>query len=615
MFETSIAVYRSLIAGGFATKPGNEQTLDFMPDEDALVRQRMALFVIKRETELRNSGLSAKLAAKTVKEELDSSEKYSRVAPKVLTPRTIQIWKKKKAQGGANALVPATQNSGNRGSRYDATYEKIAWDVLEELYLSNDRLSLGKLSANIEKKYRAKCAQEGIEPGDCGKRSLAAVLKALPADDVIKGRHDSATARKLRLQAQFYHKIEAPFDLIEIDSTTGDIMVVNEERVCIGRPTICLAVDAAMGFPVSIQLSLEAPKEALTIRALKDTMTERSDAFFEKFGIENRLRVSACALMVHSDQGPENSGPELSRIVEALGIEWAKNTPGCPDRKPFVERMMREVNEFLHTLPGATTSKDLPNRQRIDKAMLEATLTLDELEAALMKWAYDVYGKKLRRGIHSPLRHAESPTQCWERLECHVLNVKTPEEIRSVFCTRTVERTLQRYGIEVEGVQFNDKEGQLRRFISHVGVGAKLEVRYDPQDAREIAVVHKVEGFSNPLIVSAKMQGMPAISFAEARRLRQVNEEAKAEDLDARSTAIELALETQRKADSLGRGKLSNLKKAKAKEAERRKKVEAFEKSKVPPRSEISAVARANQPTPKLPITRRSNRPGMDLME
>lgn len=94
-----------------------------------------------------------------------------------------------------------------------------------------------------------------------------------------------------------------------------------------------------------------------------------------------------------------------------------------------------------------------------------------------------------------------------------------------------------------------------------------------------------------------------------------MSEEAKAEDLDARSTAIELALEAQRKADSLGRGKLSNLKKAKAKEAERRKKVEAFEKSKVPPRSEISAVARANQPTPKLPITRRSNRPGMDLME
>jgi len=615
MFEMTIAIYRSLIAGGYAHKPNGEKPTGFMPDQKAVLRQRMALFALRREDELREAGLTAESALKVIRSEIHEHEEFRRVVPAQLVLRTLQKWREKKLKGGANALIPKHANSGNSNRRYDELYEEIAWDVLEELYLTNDRLSLGKLSANVKKKYLDRCIELNRKPSDCGKRCLEAVLKSLPADDVIKARHDSATARKLRLQAQFYHRIEVPFDLIEIDSTLGDIMVVDGDRACIGRPTICVAVETATGWPLSVLLSLQAPREALTLRALKETMSERSDDFFDRFDIENRVRIVGFPQMVHSDQGSENSGYDLSRTVEALGMEWAKNTPGCPDRKPFVERMMREINEFLQTLPGATTSKDLPNRQRIEKAMLEATLTLDELEAVLMKWIYDVYGKKLRRGIHSPLRRAESPTECWERLEWRVLNVKTPDEIRNVFCSRTTERTLQRYGFEVEGVQFHGKDGQLRRFISQVGVGGRYEIRYDPEDAREIAVIHKEKGFPNPLVVSAKMEGMPAISFAEAKQLRVVSDESKTADFEARASAIELALSAQRKAGALGRGKISDMKKHRNKELQRRKNSEVFEKSKVPPGSDVSGRQEMNRPTPKLKVKRRATCPQMETME
>jgi len=237
------------------------------------------------------------------------------------------------------------------------------------------------------------------------------------------------------------------------------------------------------------------------------------------------------------------------------------------------------------------------------------------LKLFLMKWIYDVYGKKLRRGIHSPLRRAESPTECWERLEWRVLNVKTPDEIRNVFCSRTTERTLQRYGFEVEGVQFHGKDGQLRRFISQVGVGGRYEIRYDPEDAREIAVIHKEKGFPNPLVVSAKMEGMPAISFAEAKQLRVVSDESKTADLEARASAIELALSAQRKAGALGRGKISDMKKHRNKELQRRKNSEVFEKSKAPPGSDFSGRQEMNRPTPKLKVKRRATCPQMETME
>ncbi len=45
-----------------------------------------------------------------------------------------------------------------------------------------------------------------------GKRCLEAVIANLRVDDIIKARHDTETAKKLRLQAQFYHRVKLPFD-------------------------------------------------------------------------------------------------------------------------------------------------------------------------------------------------------------------------------------------------------------------------------------------------------------------------------------------------------------------------------------------------------------------
>lgn len=601
--EITDDLYRSLISRGMARKPDHSEALNFIPDEADRLKREMILHAIKREKELRANGHTAASALEILRLELVSHGRFQRLVPAKLSARTLQLWKSRLKSSGKAGLIPRTQERGNRTVRYDELFEEIAWDVLEELYLRSDRVSIGRLAELVEIRYRDDCEAKGISPGPCGKRCLESVIDALRTDDVIKARHDTETSRKLRLQAQFYHRVELPFDLVEIDTTTADIFIIGADGRCAGRPTVSIAIDCATGWPLALRLTLENANEALTVQALKDVMTDRGEAFFDYYEIDNRIEVTGTPQIISVDQGSENSGPHLSSIVGNAGFEWASNIPGAPEKKPHVERFIRELNGFLHTLPGATTSKDLPDKKRINKGMLEASLTLQELQAAVYKWVYDCYALKLRRLIHSPLRRAESPTEIWNRLKQNAVLPPAPDDIRDVFNVRKKGCKLQHYGIEVEGIQYHSDE--LRDLISEVGRGDTVDVIYDPFDIREVRVDHP--RLSRPITVSTKTEGIAAVSFADVKRAKKPGRETKRIDKGARATAAELALSAQATAEKLGRGKVTSLKSAKAREKLRQKREEIIEKSKQPV-GQTSDSPDTNTPSPKLSIPKRGNR-------
>lgn len=334
--EVRKEVYRCLIADGHASPLNAEPTADFIPDEHARITQSMKLHAIRRDEELRRAGNSAQKSAEIIGTELRENPQFSRYVPAQFCLRTLQHWKQCKSKDGKSALLPKTHLKGNRGERYDELFEKTALDALDEIYLKHDRISIGKLSYLVSERYlkawREKFGSNGGEPGPHGKRSLAAVLKTLRVDDIISARHDAETAKKLKLQAQFFHEVQMPFDLVEVDCTTGNIHLIGADGACVGRPTVSIAVDAVTSFPVGLRISLTAPREELTTQTIKDVMTNRGEAFFEKYGIENRFEMTGVPLIISSDQGSENSGALLSRFVEQSNVEWGKNTPGCPEK-------------------------------------------------------------------------------------------------------------------------------------------------------------------------------------------------------------------------------------------------------------------------------------------
>jgi putative transposase len=301
----------------------------------------------------------------------------------------------------------------------------------------------------------------------------------------------------------------------------------------------------------------------------------------------------------------------LQAIIRNVGCEWGKNIPGCPEKKPHVERFNREMNSFLHTLPGSSFSDELPNKERIEKGMLEATYTLDELRVLLARWVYDVYVKKVRRAIHSPMRQAKSPLQSWKQLECEMLLPAAPEDIREMFMVEKTVRKVQHYGIEVLGVHFHSNA--LRDLIQRIGRKTSVEVRYDPSDIREIAVLDPETGLHFP--VAAKSEDVLAVSYADAKKLREPSKDAMCADASARATAAQIAINAQKLAESRGRGSIKSIRSARAQERVRQKEREILDSSKRVPGAVCSDIEKANQPTPKLTVRRPTQLPVLDQME
>ena len=368
----------------------------------------------------------------------------------------------------------------------------------------------------------------------------AAIAHGYLACNIVNSRLSPTTAVQWTVFAQDILKVEQPFDRVEIDCTTADIFVVDDEGNVVGRPTICAAIDAATGVILAMQLSLSAPSQSLVARTLKEMLVPKDDSFFDRHGISNRFQAYGRPLTIVTDQGSENGGDMIEAFVTAGATEWQKNLPKHPWKKPFIERLFREINAFLQKLPGATCTAEIKRQDRTEKAMKEASLTLDDLENMLQVWRYDSYGMKPRRRVMNPLRSQESPTKCWRRLETTgFLDAPyTAGEVRNMFMVRSEARTLFRYGINFKRLIYAGPE--LSSIITKIGTGQKVEVCFDPHDIREIAVLDPDTGRHVP--VRTKDPEMPAISFAELAEILEKTKPDPEEEIAARLVLAELAM-------------------------------------------------------------------------
>jgi len=576
-----------------------------IPDQAARQEQKYRIEILKgvEEIQRRYPGrYRIEEAAVLTHERVITQPAYKQCLRKPPKRRTVFHWRDVFSQKGRDGLLPRVKDRGNRTARYDMDFEDVVLDILDRLYSKNDRLSVTALSDKAKFEYLKKCARLEKKPNACGRDSTLSVLNTLPYDDLIKTRLDSEDARQQILKARYFHHVELPLDLVEIDCTPGNIILSDPHGQAVGRPTICAAVDAATGWPLSLTVSLRAPHSELVSQTLRGVMSPMSNDIFGQADIQNRVQFSGRPKTVSVDQGSENHGEFLEPVLRNGGIEWFQNIPGHPEDKPFVERFFRELNRFIETLPGSTTSPLMKDRTRIKRAMGEACLTIEEFEILLQKWRFDVYGKKARRRIQSPLRSNESPIDCWQRVAHQVLlpDTPTPEELRAIFMVSGETRVLQKYGIEVGGIQFNSNE--LMALLADIGPKQRLEVQYDPADIREIAVLNPLS--NQHFSVPAKETEVLAIGFQEIRLRRKKTQKQKDEDLAARATAVGLAEEAdlimRNRGKGTGRKKVkSNMKQSREIETTRVQHQKILDRSKQP-----SAAAAGNNGPAKTVIAR-----------
>nr|WP_237215901.1 MULTISPECIES: Mu transposase C-terminal domain-containing protein [Ruegeria] len=99
-------------------------------------------------------------------------------------------------------------------------------------------------------------------------------------------------------------------------------------------------------------------------------------------------------------------------------------------------------------------------------------------------------------------------------------------------------RTVQRYGISYGGVTYHSAE--LANYLKMVGVPTTVDIRVDPNDIREIAVLDRLN--NEHFFVPAKYEECPALSFDELARLRKQTFTPEDEELQEKALIAAMAL-------------------------------------------------------------------------
>lgn len=604
--EISSEDFRLRVATGFIVDRQGQNAGVRIPTETDNLEVAFRKAVLKMSARLEREGCGWQERHRVMKDHFEGLPEFTSRQKPFPGIRAIQKWRKGFQEQSTNALHDKRYLSGNRVPRHSNLFEDIVLNILELQYKKHDRMTSKAVWQRARAEYLEACMRQSITPGPHGQKVVNSLVKSLPHSDIVKSRIGGQEARRRLIEANRFVKVSQPMERIEIDSTEADVFVVIDEEGNVGRPWICAAIDCATGVIVGLEVSLTSPKSIMTAMVLKEILTPKGPEFFDQFQINKRLETCGRPMQIVVDQGSENSGDVIESVVKSAGLQFSSNLPAHPEDKPYIERFFKTLNGFLTTLPGATSTKEMPNRSRIEKGQKEACLTFDEFIKALQQWRFDVYALRPRRLVENPLKTLESPTMAWQRLdEEYVIPVPpSPEEVAQLFFGGTVERKLHHYGIEFERVQYASAE--LSRLRRAIGTGVELAIRVDPTDMRMIGVVNP--GTGDTIFVPTKDESFPAISLDDLRRIRKKLAPDPEEFLSAERTIAAIHDRIHHK-----QIKGTPAKKAKKRAARALEDRKMAEKSLTPPDVENAVSARAHGITSQTTTILKSSKPRQAL--
>lgn len=128
---------------------------------------------------------------------------------------------------------------------------------------------------SVYKEVKSRCyAEKYVTPS---RNSVLKRIRALDARLVARKRLGSKSAESIALSTPGMLEAADALDLIQIDHTLADVMIVDSEyRRSIGRPWLSLAIDVATRSVLGFHLALEPPPRSRWLCALSTRCYRRS---------------------------------------------------------------------------------------------------------------------------------------------------------------------------------------------------------------------------------------------------------------------------------------------------------------------------------------------------
>jgi putative transposase len=388
-----------------------------------------------------------------------------------------------RATGLLSSLLPYKRGGGRGKSRLEPAVEQIVLQTIEEHFLTRQQRTIQSTAAEVARR----CREAQLSVPHAG--TIRARIIALPVRERLGApvAWESAARDRFEPRPGSLDEAQRPLDFVQIDHTKLDVIVVDEQqRLPIGRPWITLAIDVYSRMVLGFYISLDPPGAIATGQCIAHAALPK-ETWLAKRGIVGSWPCWGFPVRVHLDNAKEFHGEMLRRACEQYGIVLEYRPVAQPHLGGHIERLLGTLLRALHELPGATFSN--PGERGNYDSQARAVMTLGELERWLTEYIVGVYHAKRHRGIGT------SPLQRWTSGvfgDAHdggtgVIDRPANEERIRLDFLPFVERTVQAYGISIDGIHYYSDV--LRRFVGATENGRRrvFVFRRDPRDISTVS--------------------------------------------------------------------------------------------------------------------------------
>ncbi|MBA5607379.1 transposase family protein [Duganella sp. FT3S] len=405
--------------------------------------------------------------------------------PKPPSPMTLYRWLKSYRTSPSGAqLVSMRHRSGRPKSN-------AADDLLEEsistLYLNQQQHSVSDVYNDVRSRVeKANKASDRSSHIRCPSRATVyRRLEGLEKEIVDRARLGKNAAERKYRPVLGTVKVGKILERIEVDHTPLDLLIIDEEtNLPLGRPWLTVAIDKYSRAILGFYVAFHEPSSFTILQCIKRAILPKDGWLSNYPDIQAKWPCHGIPELIATDNGMDLHSAAFSDICFELGIQLLFCPAKKPEYKGSVERFFRTISEgLIHRLPGTVFSNV---KQRGDYPSEElAAIDLKTLMHLLTKWVVEIYhcSKHRKLGMTPLDKWYESAPDCCIELPAY------PEQL-DVLVGIPTERTLFRYGLEVDNLMYNSEE--LQTIFLRLGSDArsKIKLKYYEDDVSYIHAFH-----------------------------------------------------------------------------------------------------------------------------
>lgn len=377
-------------------------------------------------------------------------------------------WKRYRITKSINALLPRVKSGYSK--KEDPRYS-IFEDVVKTVYLNSQKLPILDVVRKVQQRVTLVNMHQHKKIRQIGQSTIYRWVANLRSDISDSSRLGADVARNKYRTVMGGLKVRQVLERVEIDHTPLDFMVIDQTTMLpLGRAWLTLALDKYSRMVVGFYISFNPPSSYAVLQCLKQLILIKDDLLKRFPDIKNDWPVFGIPNLLALDNGMDLHSDALKKACLELGIEILYCPAATPEMKGSVERFFRTINQgLIHKLPGTTFSNV---GERGDYQAEEmAAIDMETLVHLITKWIVDDYNMTPHRGI------ADTPLNKWiESAKHRTIELPVYPAQLEVITGVPAKRTVFHYGIELEGLHYNNRQLQEIRKIS--GENKKVELKF-----------------------------------------------------------------------------------------------------------------------------------------